>query len=258
MAKSDDLLDEGLALARQYLPADDPITATILRNRGLDLGMRASSSGRRAEQLAGSGDAEAAATLAAEARGQREQGEAMLREALAMLRRSLGETHRTVAEVRIGLALMLRELEDDAGVVEQLEPAVAVLAGLEPEGSSYLATALHRLGEAQHARGQPELAEPLLWEALELIRRFKPDTDRSVLELGNTLTELLQDQGRFDEAEALLLGYQPDFEAAGAAKDTYLVSLWDSLADVCEAAGWAEKQADYEARRDALAGPDTP
>ena len=257
-AKGEALLDEALVLARQELAADDPLTATILRNRGLDLGMQAAALATRAGRLAAEGDADGAAALAEQVAAFRQRGESLLREALDLLTSSLGAGHRTVAEVRIGLALMLRELDDDAGVIEQLRPAVDSLTALEPGGSAHLATALHRLGEALDATGDAAGAEPLLWRALEMLRAQKPDTDRSLLELGNTLTDLLQEQQRFEEARTLLLSYREDFEAAGASRDTFMASLWDSLAEVAQNAGWTAEHAGYVAQRDALREPTPP
>jgi eukaryotic-like serine/threonine-protein kinase len=121
--------------------------------------------------------------------------------AVSLWRETLDPDHPNLAQGLINLAAALHDLGDHEADLERCEEALAILAG----ETALRAQALALLGRLRCEHGDATGAEPLLRDALALSQRtVGAQHPRSVLvvrELGNCLTA----QGRYAEAEPLLL-----------------------------------------------------
>ncbi len=216
-ARAEAYYRESLEIQRRVLEPDDALTSTTLSNLALTL----ASQGRYVE------------------------GVDLYREAIELALSRHGEHHRGVADKRTGLALLLREADDDEGVVEQLSRAVPTYRQVDSGGSRRLATALHRLGEARANTGDAEQALRDLREALELQRRYHAADTPEVLQVLNDLVAVLRSLERYEAAEELLLEFDLRYAELGEPAAEYRAATLSVLRDLAESAGWADKAEAY-------------
>jgi tetratricopeptide (TPR) repeat protein/tRNA A-37 threonylcarbamoyl transferase component Bud32 len=140
---------------------------------------------------------------------------------------------------------------------------LAFVKGKDGPQSAAYARALNLLGSTFLLQNKPAAAAPVLRESLAILRRERPD-DRDEFQAQSLLGAALTGQGRYDDAEPLLVrSYQGISKLERARKDfdpetlqhlldvlERLVQLYDARGRPREAAGWRTELKKAEARRD--------
>jgi len=217
--RAEPLYRESLAIRRKVLGEEDHETATSLSDLALlawkrgDL-VTAESLYRQClaiyRKTRGDEHADVATSLSilgaiAGERGDYAAAESMLQESITITRKVFGDTHPEVAAKLNKLSTVLREegkYEDAESVSRQaLQMTIATL------GEDHPVVALFELnlGRAQLARNQAASAEPGLRKALAIRTRAFPPGHWRIAEAEGLLGECLTAQGRYGEAETLLL-----------------------------------------------------
>ncbi|HKV08466.1 MAG TPA: serine/threonine-protein kinase [Thermoanaerobaculia bacterium] len=148
-------------------------------------------------------------------RGDGQGAEAMHREALAMRRALYREPHRDVAESLNNLAFLLRSRGDFAAAEPLYREAVEI-AGKVPEIRKSYAVFLRNHAALLTQMGRAAEAEPRAREALEIFQGAQNPSEERTADAQSVLGGCLAAQGRFEEAEPLLLGsYEVLKEAKG-------------------------------------------
>ncbi|MBI3469664.1 MAG: serine/threonine protein kinase [Planctomycetes bacterium] len=189
--------------------------------------------------------------VAYESAGQFEKSLPLKKQTLERIRAKLGEDHPDTLTSMNNLAVAYRsvgELAKALPLCEQtLERRRATLGENHPDTLS----SMYNLGKTYWYAKQPERAEVILREALEIERQKRPDewwTSETQVLLGVVLAE----QDRFEDAEALLVG---GYEGLNARLETIppserhrlrlaltqLVKLYDAWEKPDEAAQWLAK-----------------
>jgi tetratricopeptide (TPR) repeat protein len=191
-------------------------------------------------------------------RGEFRSAESLLRQVLATERATLGDRHPVVATTLNSLSRVLvegRRYDEATSVLQEaLDIARASL------GSDHQLVAIYsiNLGSAQLARRKPAEAEALVREGLR-IRAHAPDVvpsrRRTFLEddwsLGATKSLLgatLVAQGRYGEAESVLLDARSDLSALPAPQPLAMKATLTRLVELYVAWGKREQAATYRAR----------
>ena len=251
-----------LALATQYFPADDSAMAPTYVNLAVvsgDAGELAASDTfsmlgvRAARNIHGETHPVFASAMSVRA-GTLERLNRMneatdaYRAALDAQRRIVGAKHPAYAMTAVNFAdhLMRRERWRDAATLAR---EVLALRGTSLEDSSYpVQGALHYLGRALAHMDSVKAGEPLVREARELRRKSLPAGHWLIASLDGALGEVLTLDGRFPEAERLLLGAEARaLEVRGATSTAVadqrqrLVALYKRWGKPAEAAKWQER-----------------
>jgi serine/threonine-protein kinase len=165
--------------------------------------------------------------------GRYDEAEAILREVLAGRRKHLGDSHPDVARTLLNIAILKRRTGELNEAERLLREALAI-ARASPEGRDVTARVLGELGFLLSERGKPTEAEPLLREVLDTNIRVLGtghlETSATRRDLGYSLAL----QGRYAEAEQLLLqayrdlGKQSDYWSGKEKRETLrrLVELY--------------------------------
>jgi eukaryotic-like serine/threonine-protein kinase len=253
---------KSLALAKQYFPADDSAMAPTYVNLAVvsgDAGELAASDtfsllgvstarkthGESHPMFANSMSVRAS-TL--ERLNRMNEATDAYREALEAQRRIVGDKHPAYAMTAVNFTdhLMRRERWRDAATMAR---EVLALRGKSLEDSSYpVQGALNHLGRALAHMDSVKAGEPLVREARELRRRSLPAGHWLIASLDGALGEVLTLDGRFAEAERLLLGAEARaLEVRGATSTAVadqrqrLVALYKRWGKPAEAAKWQER-----------------
>ena len=195
--------------------------------------------------------------LIAVAKGDYASAEWLFRQGLERQRKSLGDRHPIVAISLNGLSRALvaqgRYDEAAAALQEALEIARPALA------SNHQLVAIYtiNLASIHLARKEPAAAEPLLREGLRIRvlapglvpsrRRTLPEDDWSVAATKSLLGASLVAQGRYAEAETVLLDARRDLELAPVPRDREMKATITRLAELYAAWGKHDRAAEYRA-----------
>jgi serine/threonine protein kinase/tetratricopeptide (TPR) repeat protein len=136
--------------------------------------------------------------------GRYDEAEAHLLEALAIQEAVLGPDHIDVAATLDGIGAVNQQAGDFVEAERYLERALELKRQIYGVDHPDVAATLANLGAAAYGRGDAARAEPLYREALAIQRARIPDSGRLGVTLSN-LALLLQETGRYDDAEALYL-----------------------------------------------------
>jgi eukaryotic-like serine/threonine-protein kinase len=253
---------KSLALAKQYFPADDSAMAPTYVNLAVtagDAGELAASDTfsllavKAARKAHGEKHPQLAMALSVRA-GTLERLDRMneatvaYQAALDAQRRIVGDKHPAYATTAVNFTdhLMRRERWRDAA---RLAREVLALRGKSLDDSSYpVQGALNHLGRALAHMDSVKAGEPLVREARELRRGSLPAGHWLIASLDGALGEVLTLDGRFEEAERLLLGAEARVLEVRGAQSTAvadqrqrLVVLYTRWGRLAEAARWQER-----------------
>jgi serine/threonine-protein kinase len=152
-------------------------------------------------------------------RGEFAQAEQLYRAALPVYVEVLGEGHPFTAIVKGNLASTLYALEKRGEPERLWREAVGVLRGASID-QRFAATTMLGLATLLLDRSAYSDAEPLFRDVLEILRDNLPESQEQVVAAQNGLGVCLASQGRFEEAEQLLVdsytklrdvgGFEPD------------------------------------------------
>jgi tetratricopeptide (TPR) repeat protein len=185
LAAAEPLYREALAMRRRILGEPHPDVATSLNNLASLL----------------------------EDRGDWTTAERLYREALAMRRKVLGNRHPKVAQSLNNLAFILVA----EGHPQDAEPlgreALSIADELLAKGHPNRGVFLRNLATVLVAQEKGKEAEPLAREALAVFRASKSTPPWRIPDAESVLGSCLAAQGRFTEAEPLLLGSYPILKA---------------------------------------------
>ncbi|MEP0547361.1 MAG: serine/threonine-protein kinase [Rhodothermales bacterium] len=220
---------ESIAVDRVVFGPDHPSVATGLANLGKlfeERGDYAAAEGLLTEALRirraalGAGHYETALSLSQlggllQRAGQPDRATPYLREALATREQLLGPDHISTATTRSHFAAALQE-QGDYATADTLFRRVleAYRMGLGDD-HWYTGAARCNLGRLFHLRGEPEAAEAAYREGLAVLRGALPAGHQTIAHNEGRFGLLLLEQGRFAEAEPLLLA---SFEGIGTAR----------------------------------------
>ncbi len=255
-----------LDLQRALYPGDHPVTARILILLGRVLEVRqhlpaAADAVRHAlamsRRMYGEQHQSVAHALNALAnverlQGRFEQAEELYRESLAVRRRLVGDDHPRLASAVYNLATLLHRdlnrLEDAEVLYRQAVETFRRTAGEDHPSMGYYKMGLGRI---LTDLGRPQEAEPLLREVLALFHRLGPE-GRGAASARSALAAALIGQGRYDEAERLLLDSLPVLRAKLGDDHRITVRALRRLVTVYESTG---RPRDAETYRALLAPP---
>ena len=253
---------KSLALAKQYFPADDSAMAPTYVNLAVvssDAGELAASDTfsmlgvAAARRIHGESHPMFASAMSVRA-GMLEYLNRMneatdaYRAALDAQRRIVGDKHPAYATTAVNFTdhLMRRERWREAATLAR---EVLALRGTSLDNSSYpVQGALNLLGRALAHLDSAKAGELLVREARELRRRSLPAGHWLIASADGSLGEVLTLDGRFAEAEQLLLGAEARVlevrgaqSAAVADQRRRLVALYTRWGKPAEAAKWQER-----------------
>jgi serine/threonine protein kinase/Flp pilus assembly protein TadD len=218
-AKAEPLLREALAIRRKVFGEAHRETATSLNDLALLLYGRGDLDGAEPlfrESLAinakvlGPDHPSVAVSmgnvgLVLDAKGDAAGAEKLYRDDRAIVRKSLGEAHPTYAQALNNLAIAVMHqgrLEEAQTLLEQ---TVAIVRPIFRPDHPRLAVYLLNLARVQIDRGEAVQAEPALRQVLDVRQRLYPAGDWRIAQARSLLGASLTKQGRYDDAEALLL-----------------------------------------------------
>lgn len=173
------------------------------------------------------------------ARGDHEEGVALLREFVALQERMLDEDSPQRFTGLNNLALVLWQMGDHAAAEPLYLSALELARRIFGDTHTKVAIALNNLGNLYKTRGDPDRAEPLLREALEIRRRLYGEEHPEIAQALNNLANVQHDRGELDEAEFLhrhaLAIYRRFDDPDMAASLNNLASLLQEKGDYTEA-----------------------
>lgn len=169
------------------------------------------------------------------ARGDAAEGEALYREVLAMRIQTQGD-HVNTANAQLALARLLRARDADDEALSLLRDSLRIWRAKQGEGSFRLDGVLVTFAELLMEQEQYDEAEKELRRAIDARRAETSDQDDYVLHWTGLLGRCLTLQGRYADAEPLLLAYyRESVEREGVKKDiietgrTRLVELYRAM-----------------------------
>jgi tetratricopeptide (TPR) repeat protein len=158
---------------------------------------------RSTERAAGCIDALARQADSWTREGRYREAEPLYREGLARAERAYGPSARRTAAALEGLAMVCKHLGKlaEAGLLYQR--ALRIVRDHPGLRATVVATLYRRLGELEHAAGNPARGEPFARKALQLRKQAKRvDLEEVAADLA-ALASLLEGQKQYDEAERL-------------------------------------------------------
>jgi tetratricopeptide (TPR) repeat protein len=174
--------------------------------------------------------------------GDRAEAERLYRETLAMRRKLLGDRHPNVATSLNNLAFILLA----EGHPQEAEPlareALSIADERLPAVHTIRGTFLRNLAAVLVAQGKGREAETLVREALAIFREKQPDSWR-VADIESVLGSCLVAQGRFVEAEPILLRSYPILKADPGTGSSYAPAALQRILDLYNAWGRPERAA---------------
>lgn len=187
--------------------------------------------------------------LLLQAKGDYDGAEPLYREALAMRRRLFGDQHPFVAYGLNNLGWMLYSKGDYDAAEPLLRESAELVRKKEGRQHPGIAYALSNLAAVQIERGEPAEAEALSREAVELFRQNFPGHWR-IANSESILGASLAAQGRFEEAEKLLLGSYPIVRDTTGESSKYTEDVLRRLVRLYEAWGRPDDAGRYRALLD--------
>jgi serine/threonine protein kinase/tetratricopeptide (TPR) repeat protein len=181
-----------------------------------------------------------------EDRGDQAEAEKLYRETLAMRRKLLGDRHPNVATSLNNLAFILLA----EGHPQEAEPlareALSIADERLPAVHTIRGTFLRNLAAVLVAQGKGGEAETLVREALAIFHEKQPGSWR-VADIESVLGSCLVAQGRFAEAEPLLLRSYPILKADPGTGSSYapaalqrIIDLYNAWSRPEQAAAWSK------------------
>lgn len=255
--------EQALATERQQLGTQHPETVTTVHHfAGL---LRRTGDLARAEalfrevleglrQVFGDGHLKVGVTMNSLAavlmlQGELEEAEDLLLQTLDIVTRYVGEEHRDFAVVLNSLGRLSQMKGDFAAARSYYLRSLEIARRHGHPGAAY---PLHQLASLEIQAGKPQLAEPLLREALDLrsaaLTEHSPLVGQSLVALGRCLALL----GRFEEAEALLVRSHRAAVAAGRPEGPSL----GGLVELYEAWDRPDRAAEMRTRLASLPAPE--
>lgn len=181
-----------------------------------------------------------------------EEAEATHRDALAMRRKLLGEEHPHVATSLANLAFVLQDQGKLAGAEPMYREALEIRRKALGNDHPRVASTLLGLGSLLIDRGDAAGAEPLLRRCIEIRLMTRPKTSWVVAYAENTLGHCLSKQGRYSEAESLLVESVPIIIESGAPSLKRKQLAVERVITLFEAWGKNEQVAHYRGELDKL------
>lgn len=139
------------------------------------------------------------------ATGQSDEARAVLEEAMEILAASESDDADLITSTQDKLAMVLTDFGEFESAARLFEDAITLLRQQPKDGlAGSLATALNNLGRLRSTSGEPEGAEPLFRESLELDQQYLgEDHPRVAIKMGN-LAAVLHQLGRAEEALVMM------------------------------------------------------
>lgn len=137
--------------------------------------------------------------------GQRrfDDAEPLLRRSLEIKQRIFGREHRETLSPRFNLGLMHILRGEFERALEPLREAAEIAPCALPPGHWQIGQFVEGYGAALMHSKRLDEAEPVLLQALELLRETLPDTDKRVRAVAERLVDLHRERGEFDAASEL-------------------------------------------------------
>lgn len=214
------MAEQALAIRRKHLGDDDPAVAdsyeTLMRFHRNDLAelVRLSEGAISIRRLhAAEQPRELGRTLSEYGGllvevGEYDKAEPLLDEALEILRRELGDNHFNVVSVLTDMGEIALRRGDYAEAERLFREQIRLFGTLFPRGHTRVAQAMNDLADILALRGAIREAESLFLQAIDMENRTVGSADAL---LKNDFGVFLQDQGRFDESEALAVQVYADW-----------------------------------------------
>jgi tetratricopeptide (TPR) repeat protein len=177
-------------------------------------------------------------------RGDAESAEPLAREALDLRLHLFDEPHAQIAESLINLAVALATKGDPEGAKALSERAVAMQRNLGSRQIG-LAYALNTLAEILLDLDDPKAAEAALRESLDIETNVRTAGDWEIAFTESVLGGCLTYQGRFAEAEPLLLRSAPVIQKARGQGDLYVLNAVRRVVELYDAWEKPDEAAKY-------------
>jgi eukaryotic-like serine/threonine-protein kinase len=258
-ALAEPLYQESLAIRRKVLGEEHRETAVSLSELGLLLWRAGNGAG--AEPLFRSSLEISLKTLGPEhsnvsvamnnlalvlsGKGDYAGAEALYRDALAMRRRIMGEKHPNLAITLNNFAGPLREQGKYGEAAAALEEALAISRPSLGDDHPQMAMFRVNLARVHLARKDAAAAEPLLQDALRIRRRAYAAGDWRIAAVESLLGQTKTMQGRYGEAETLLLAASGVLKDVPGAQGRDRAATRARLVTLYEAMGQPEKADAY-------------
>jgi len=175
-----------------------------------------------------------------------ERAEEVLEEALTLSIRIRGEDHPDVGFHKQNLGRLYGDIGDFRQAERYLTEAVEFYKNKFGNVHARVASALVDLGEAEIKRNESATAEPLLREALEIEASVLPEDHWFGFHTRSLLGQALTDQGRYEEAEPLLLGSYSALRETFGHSDRRSADSIGRLVKLYEKWDRPEKAAEYQ------------
>ncbi|HWM90178.1 MAG TPA: tetratricopeptide repeat protein [Thermoanaerobaculia bacterium] len=262
------LLGQALAIHRQLSREDDPVQAETLRQMAsvkLEQGRfdEAEALFRRVLSLHETGGLEDETERALALNdlailqqylGRDQKVEELFDQSIAIWRRIGGNEHTEVAGVLGNKGLWLASQGRHGEAEACYEEALAIKRKRFGERHPSVAFTLYKVAELLNARGEHGRAEAKALEALAILRQSFPERHWRIALNESILGMALAGQGRYEEAERLLVASYPRLSAARGAQAEPTRKALAGLVDLY--AGWGKRE--EEARHRALLEAATP
>jgi non-specific serine/threonine protein kinase/serine/threonine-protein kinase len=219
-ARAKGLLSESLEIRRKLFPGEHPKIAQSLNNLGV--------AHFKAKEY--------------------EPAEALLRESLAMNRRLFGEVHPEVSANLSNLGRLARDRGDYAEANALFEKVLAIDRQVFGPDHLIVAGGLSYWAESLRLAGDPKRAEGLLRESLAIYAKALPSGHWRVATTETLLASCLVAQGRFAEADRLLLAAFPIVEKQFGPNDQRVKAVLERVVHLYEAWGKTDEAAEWRAR----------
>lgn len=180
-------------------------------------------------------------------RGDLDAAESLLRQTLAIRRQLLGDEHPYVSTSNSDLGLLLldrKKLPEAEGLLHE------ALAGFQKSlGPEHMMVAIveTNLGRLHRVRGELDVAEENAHRALRIFEQILPPDHWRIAVARALLGSSLAGQGRFAEAEPLLLESHPQIRNAKGAGSFYTRNVIEDLVDLYRQWGRLAKAEEYRA-----------
>lgn len=181
-------------------------------------------------------------------RGDSESAEPLLRRALELNRTIFGEEHPEVSTSLNNVALVVLKRGDFDTAAEMFQRVLELDRKLLGEGHPYVAGTERSLGDTLMKAGKGNIAWAHLEEAERIYLLTYDSEHPNVLVTRSFMGRCLTQQGRYAEAETVLLSVYPLLEEHFGPSHHRTLSAARTLVELYEASGELEKAAEYRSR----------